>query len=100
MESQIVVIGTTGFLPGFALAGVRNTVLASTETVEQQLETHKEAGIIILEEELASHLSTARREQLEISIKPVIIMLAKDPSGQTQRLRRAIINTLGVDLLK
>jgi len=100
MESEIIVIGTTGFLPGFALAGVRNTVLASAETVEKQLDAHKEAGIIILEEELTSKLSTARREQLEISVKPVIIMLAKDPSGQTMRLRRAIMNTLGVDLLK
>jgi V/A-type H+-transporting ATPase subunit F len=97
---EIIVIGTTEFLPGFALAGIRNTVLASRETVQEQLKQHADAGIVILEEELAAELPQAKREELETSIKPVIIMLAKDPSSQTLRLKRAIINTLGVDLLK
>jgi vacuolar-type H+-ATPase subunit F/Vma7 len=100
MDSQIVVIGTTEFLPGFALAGVRNTVLANPQTVLQQIDAHRDAGIIILEEELSRDLPIARREELETSVRPVIIMLAKDPTGQTSRLKRAIMNTLGVDLLK
>lgn len=97
---ELVVIGTTEFLPGFALAGVRNTVLASSTEVMSRIKEHSDAGLIIIDERLLNELSAAQREELETSIKPVIITLAKDSQQQEARLRRTVMNTLGVDLLK
>jgi vacuolar-type H+-ATPase subunit F/Vma7 len=96
---ELVVIGTTGFLPGFALAGVRKTVLADASEVMRSVEKHHDS-IIILDERLASALPQQQREMLETSTRPVVITLAKDGAAQEARLRRAIMNTLGVDLLR
>ena len=97
---ELVVIGTTEFLPGFALAGVREIVLATPKTVMDTIKQHTNAGLIILDEELMHELSSAEREKLETSVQPVIITLAKDSRQQDERLRRTVMNTLGVDLLK
>lgn len=96
---ELVVIGTTGFLPGFALAGVRKTVLCGADDVMRNIEQHQES-IIILDERLAAALPPQQRETLETSVRPVVITLAKDGAAQEARLRRAIMNTLGVDLLR
>lgn len=97
---ELIVIGTTEFLPGFALAGVRKTVLASPKDVMTRIKEHSSAGVIILDETLTQGLSPFEIESLETSIQPVIITLAKDSREQETRLRRTIIGTLGVDLLK
>lgn len=97
---EVVVIGGTGFLPGFELAGVRTTVLASKSDVLDRIKEHKDAGLIILDESLTVELPFTKREEIETSVKPIIISLSKDGSAQQARLKRAIINTLGVDLLK
>jgi V/A-type H+/Na+-transporting ATPase subunit F len=97
---ELVVIGTTEFLPGFALAGARNTVIANAKNIMEKIKEHHEAGLIILDEQLTKELSAIQREELETSIKPVIITLAKDGEQQASRLRRTVMNTLGVDLLK
>jgi vacuolar-type H+-ATPase subunit F/Vma7 len=97
---EIVVIGATSFLPGFALAGVRKTILATKNSVLEQVEQHHDAGIIILDETLLADVAQAKRDELETRIKPVVIVLARDGANQKLRLRRAIMNTLGVDLLK
>lgn len=96
---ELVAIGTTAFLPGFALSGVQHTVLASKADVMEKVKEQAEAGIIMLEEELITDITPAQRQELETSTKPVIIFLGKS-NAQEERLRRSIINTLGVDLLK
>jgi vacuolar-type H+-ATPase subunit F/Vma7 len=96
---ELVAIGSTRFLPGFALAGVQNTVLANKGNVMEKVSAHKNAGIIMLEEELLTEITTAQRQELETSAQPVVIFLGKT-NNQEDRLRRSIINTLGVDLLK
>jgi vacuolar-type H+-ATPase subunit F/Vma7 len=100
MENEIVVIGSSAFVAGFALAGVRRTELASAQTVLATLQHHMDAGLIILEEELMAPLPPSRRQEIETSIRPVIIPLSRDAAAQTRRLRSAVINTLGVDLLR
>lgn len=97
---EIVVIGTTEFTPGFALAGVANTVIANKTNALQKIIEYQDAGIIVLDESLITDIEMAKREELETSIKPIIIMLAKDGAPSRARLKRAIMNTLGVDLLK
>jgi len=97
---EIVVIGTTAFLPGFALAGIHTTVLANADTMMQKVREHEDAGIIVLDETLTTKLDLQEKITLETSIKPVIILLSTDDTQQTVRLKKAIINTLGVDLLK
>jgi V/A-type H+/Na+-transporting ATPase subunit F len=96
---ELVVIGSTEFLPGFALAGVRKTVLATKHDVLDKIKEHQDAGIIILDDNLTTDLTFAQHEQLEASVKPVILPLGKQAT-QHDRLRKSIISTLGVDLLK
>jgi vacuolar-type H+-ATPase subunit F/Vma7 len=96
---DIIVIGTTAFLPGFALAGVRHTFLGTPENVQQLIGEHKEA-IIILDEELTKGLPRATMQEFETSITPVIITLTKDATRQQQRLKQAITGTLGVDITR
>jgi vacuolar-type H+-ATPase subunit F/Vma7 len=96
---ELVAIGSTAFLPGFALAGVQKTVLASPKDIMEKVKECNDAGIILLEEELLTDITTAQRQTLEISTNPVIIFLGRT-NNQEERLRKAIINTLGVDLLK
>jgi V/A-type H+/Na+-transporting ATPase subunit F len=98
--AELIVIGTPEFLPGFALAGVRKTILATPVDAMQQIRQHQDAGIIILDEKLTLGMAQQEREQLDASVAPVIITLAKDGTNQKLRLKRAIMNTLGVDLLK
>jgi vacuolar-type H+-ATPase subunit F/Vma7 len=97
---EIVIIGATEFLPGFALAGTRTTVLANRKDVLEKVAQHKDASVIILDESLAASLTAAQRQELETSIRPVIITLSKDSAEKRMRLRRSIMSTLGVDLLK
>jgi vacuolar-type H+-ATPase subunit F/Vma7 len=91
----IVVIGSTGFLPGFALAGVRATVLASTHDVLERIRERHGASIIIVEDALLSSLSPQSRELLETSTRPVIIALG----GDDTRIKQLVRNTLGVELI-
>lgn len=98
--TELIVIGSTAFTPGFALAGVRTTIISTPERVLADIESHRDAGIIILDGELTATLSATQREEIETSLAPVIITIEKTSDAQEQRLRRAIMNTLGVDLLK
>jgi vacuolar-type H+-ATPase subunit F/Vma7 len=98
--SEIVVIGSTEFLPGFALAGVRKTILANAATVMEKITQNSTAGIILLDESITTELTPMQREHIDTSITPIIIALTKDAHMQNERLKRAIMNTLGVDLLK
>ncbi len=97
---ELVIIGTTEFLPGFALAGVRRTVLANRKNVLERIAHNSDAGIIILEESLAEGLTIQQRQELETMVKPVVITLSKDSAQKRAQLRRSITGTLGVDLLK
>jgi V/A-type H+/Na+-transporting ATPase subunit F len=95
----LVAIGTTEFLPGFALAGVRKTILADSQTVLARIEENRNAALIIVDEKLLAALSPVAREQLELSITPIIIVLGQDDAS-TQRLRQNIRETIGADLFR
>jgi|GEM_PF-4028396 len=97
---ELVVIGTTVFLPGFALAGVKHTVLARRSDVLEKIAAHKDAAIIVLDETLLCDITPQERDALDLSIAPIIIALSIDNTRQTERLRRNIMSTLGVDLMK
>ena len=96
-SADIVVIGGQSFTSGFALAGVRKAVTATSQTALQEIAQHKDAGIIIVESSIIEGLSTQERESIETSVRPIIITLGNDKRG---RLKQQIISTLGVDLLK
>jgi vacuolar-type H+-ATPase subunit F/Vma7 len=97
---DIIAIGTTEFLPGFALAGVRTTLLADEKNVRDILTRHGDAGVIIIDETLLRDFTSAEREEVETSTKPVIISLGKDNEYYNKRLRQSIMETIGVDLPK
>ncbi len=94
---EIVAIGTSQFVIGFSLAGVR-THVAQRKDVLEAIERHKEAGIIILDEELVAQLHPAELEELQTSASPVVLILGKDSAEHERRLRNTIKTTLGVDL--
>ena len=97
MSLELVAVGSSQFLLGFALAGVE-TVLANTDTVMDRVQEHKNAGIIILDESLLHGLAPHDVEALQTSVTPVIVPLAADSAEHTKRLRQTIKTTLGVDL--
>jgi len=96
---EVVAVGTSKFLLGFALSGVK-TVLANGENVIEHIGALENAGIIILESSLLDALTHVERERLETSVTPVIITLSEDGAEETTRLKHMIKNTLGVDLFK
>jgi len=96
---ELVAIGTTRFLLGFELAGVEKTVLATPDNIRGKLAEHKDAGIVIVEESLLAKLQQEERDRIETNISPVIITLSATGEEQQERIRKAVKNTLGVDLL-
>ena len=94
--TELTAIGTSRFLPGFALAGVR-TVLAGDDVIEKIRECE---GIVVVEERLLAGLEGGMREELSTSIEPIIIPLSDEGSDEIARLKRLVKDTLGVDLLK
>lgn len=77
---------------------MRKLVLADSDTVLDELQRHSDAGIIILDEVLTTSFSPSELEAIETSITPVIITLTKHSAEQEERLRRAVVNALGIDL--
>ena len=94
---ELIAIGTSRFLPGFALAGVK-TQLASAEDVERHIRDAE--GIAVVEGGLFETIPDEERYELQAGVSPVVIPLSEDNKGELQRLRGMIRSTLGVDLLK
>jgi vacuolar-type H+-ATPase subunit F/Vma7 len=94
---ELVAIGTSQFLLGFALTGVE-AVLANRANVLEKVAQHRNAGIIILDEQLLEGLAPLEIESLQTSISPVILTVAQDSTEHNRRLRHTIKTTLGVDL--
>lgn len=96
----VVVLGTTDFVMGFALAGVRTSLVTRKNELLNAINSNVDAGIVIVDEDIAEDLPQKKRDELETSISPIIIFLGRDESKITGRLKKNIKSTLGVDLLK
>lgn len=99
MKEQVAVIGDSAFNLGFALAGVRNIYTVEDNPREQfeKILENDNIGILVSNEHTMQKLSLHFREQIEKSVKPVLVVLSQDDSGQ-EVLRQLILKSIGVDL--
>lgn len=98
--AQIAAIGTSEFVSGFQLAGVRKTVEIKKEPMGQirELMQDKEMSIVIIDERTLNGLESADRVVVEDCIKPVFVPLSMEATQEN--LRRLIKKSIGVDLWK
>jgi vacuolar-type H+-ATPase subunit F/Vma7 len=103
MKSKIIVIGDAPLVMGFQLAGLEDTVTASEETIQAELEKalgDKEYGIIITNESLLAKIDWRLKKKLDSIAYPVVIPMP-DYSGQSEEgdeIRNLIKRALGFDL--
>ena len=98
-RKDIVVVGTTEFTLGFRLAGIKNVVDSSQP--EASLATFlgdQQVGIVIMDEETMQKVDDDTREQVVASICPIFVVVGK--GAAQDELRKMIIQSIGVDLMK
>jgi len=95
---DLVAIGSSAFLPGFALAGVETVMAHNSSETLSIARSAKPGSILIIDEPLVRDAAPQDRAWLETSADPIIITIGVD-DAQSDRLRRAIRDTLGIDPL-
>jgi len=93
---NIAVIGEDEFTLGFRLAGVR-AVQFKTESDIDAVLRDEHLGIIITSKKTFDSLNDNRKDDVMKSIKPVVVVVSDEPQ---EELRKMIIRSIGVDLLK
>ncbi len=99
---EIAVIGSSEFIVGFRLAGVRKIYAAEDE---ERLKRHIhnvladcEVGILVMDSRDMDRISQRLRTTLENSVKPTVIAIGVQEGGMSMRER--IKRSVGVDLWK
>ena len=97
---RIAAAGTSEFIVGFRLAGIRDTIEIKNEPFRElkSLKSKKELGIIIIDEKIMEELQIHERSEIESSVDPVFIPVST--KGEQESLRRLIKKSVGVDLWK
>jgi V/A-type H+-transporting ATPase subunit F len=97
---EIAVIGSSDFILGFLLAGIRKTYAAENE---EQLRSHiarvlsdRDVGILVLKDSDLERIPRRLRETLEKSTSPTVIAIGAEGAGEA--LRERIKRAMGVDL--
>ena len=95
---NIACLGTSEFVMGFRLAGIRKVFEVegnSEKTLKQALED-KEIGILIMDQKIIDELSQDTKEDLFDRIQPTTVAVStQDDQGD---LRRMIKRSVGVDV--
>jgi len=99
---EIAIVGTSEFILGFRLAGVRKTYAAETderlvEYINQVLQD-RDVGILVLKGSDMDRIPPRLRTILENSVKPTVIAIGGEEGGLSMRER--IKRSVGVDLWK
>ncbi|KQC10634.1 MAG: ATP synthase subunit F [Methanolinea sp. SDB] len=99
---EISVIGSSEFILGFRLAGIRNTYAAVTEEDLVHIITRVLddgiTGILVLESRDMNRVPLRLQATLENSVKPTVIAIGAEEGGMS--LRERIKRSVGVDLWK
>ncbi len=101
---KIYVIGKKAFTLGFRLAGIRNIRwtdgLDGKEISEmlKQLVENEEVGLVIVEGEEFDKIPEREKEYFETLTMPMIVPFSEEFKSET--LRRKIIQTIGIDLMR
>ena len=99
----IAAMGGDDFTLGFELVGIKTIISTDSLDADARLELITETmrndtiGIIIMDEEILTGINIYERQQLENSIRPVVVLLRSEP-GDSGTLRRQIMRAIGVDL--
>ncbi|MBI1969981.1 V-type ATP synthase subunit F [Candidatus Woesearchaeota archaeon] len=98
---EVAVIGSSEFVLGFQLAGVKRIIeLEEKENPEKKIMELKQdpaIGIIITDARTMEKLNEYRREEIQASVKPVVVVLSIEAEAQ-DALRKMILKSIGVDL--
>lgn len=99
---EIAVIGSSDFVIGFRLAGIRKIYAVESEEqlrnyINQVLED-QEVGILVMESRDMQRLPLRLQRTLENSIRPTVVTIGEEEGGISMRER--IKRSVGVDLWK
>ena len=102
MNKKIRVIGSDEFSLGFRLAGITDILIINQEmscqkAIKETLQ-QKEVGVVLIEETVLSQLEEYLREEVVSSVDPVFVTVST--KNEQEELRKMIIQSIGVDLLK
>lgn len=99
---EIAVIGSSEFIVGFRLAGIRKIYAAEDD---EKLRKHinsvlddDEVGILVMNSKDMERIPQRLRTTLENSIRPTVIAIGAEEGGMSMRER--IKRSVGVDLWK
>ncbi len=98
---EIAVVGTSDFVIGFRLAGIRKTYDATSMDIEAKIQTvlnDKNVGILVIHDTDMKTLSPHMQQILDDSVEPTVIAIGG--KGESTNLRDKIKQAVGVDLWK
>ncbi len=96
---DFAVIGSEEFVMGFRLAGVKYVYAVKPEEYESkllELITNRSIGILAVDSEDISRVSSSARKKALDSISPVVVQVG----GEEGDLREKVKSAIGVDLYK
>jgi vacuolar-type H+-ATPase subunit F/Vma7 len=91
----IVVMGGPEFTLGFKLAGIRDVI---AEDAINDVLSSSEIGIVIMHQATFDKYDERTQDEITISLQPVFVLLAEEHNQEA--LRKMIVQSIGVDLLK
>lgn len=97
---EIVVVGSSDFVLGFRLAGIRRAYEADKDLVTrvQSILEDRSVGILVMHQDDLEKLPSSLRNILDKSVEPTVITLGG--AGESSSLREKIKQSIGVDLWK
>ena len=95
---NIVVLGSNEFIVGFQLAGIKETIEASSEPIKdiEELKKRKEVGIVVVDEKIMESMDADQRQEIEDSVDPVFIPVST--KVEQDSLKRLIKKSIGIEL--
>ncbi len=98
---EIAIVGSSDFVIGFRLAGIRKTYDVTSSDIEAKIQNvlnDKNVGILIIHNDDMKMLSPHMQKTLDDSVEPTVIAIGG--KGESTNLRDKIKQAVGVDLWK
>lgn len=98
---EIAVVGSSDFVIGFRLAGIRKIYDAASSDIEAKIQgvlNDKNVGILVVHDDDMKKLSPHMQKTLDDSVEPTVIAIGG--KGESTNLRDKIKQAVGVDLWK
>lgn len=98
---EIAVVGSSDFVIGFRLAGIRKIHDATSSDIEAKIQgvlNDKKVGILVVHNDDMKKLSPQMQKTLDDSVEPTVIAIGG--KGESTNLRDKIKQAVGVDLWK